>query len=560
MTAPKIPVGIDDFKEIRTKHLYYVDKTHMIREFWDDSSNVLLLPRPRRFGKSLNLSMLRYFFEQSEEDHRYLFEGLSVAQQEDLMVEQGQYPVLYLNFKSIKASSWEDALYSFRDELYEVCLAYRPLIPDAQWLTFEEFRKIDAPVRTVEVSLLKLCKVLHQVTGKPVIVFIDEYDVPLIEAWLGGYYEEMSKFLRNLSGSLLKTNTFLKKALLTGILRVTKESIFSDLNHLEVYSLLNPEFSTCFGFTEEEISRLLNDCAMDSAHQQQLQDWYNGYLFGGKIIYNPWSVLEYVKRRPPHPEPYWANTSANELVRQLILEESDQEIQNDVETLLNGQPLERFFLNDQIALRDVRRSRHAVWNLLTFSGYLKPINPQWDEVESLMVYDLVPPNKEVMIYYRQAVRSWLSRQLGESPLKSLLDSLRDQNWDHFRSRFQNIVFRSLSFHDTAQPNPEKFYHGLFLGMLLHLHDYQVRSNRESGQGQYDVMLQPQDPQKPGFLFEFKKIDSEQKESPEEAMQTALGQIQKMKYATELKAQGVKEITGIGVVVRGKEVWVESIQL
>ncbi len=560
MSTPTIPVGIDDFKKLRTNNLYYVDKTHMIREFWDDGSDVLLIPRPRRFGKSLNISMLRTFFEQSSEDQHHLFEGLSVTQQADLMAEQGQYPVLYLNFKNIKFDNWNDARAEFQFSLWKTCQHLSAQYPSDLWEPFRTMDQPDYPFNRVQRSMLDVCEVLQQITGKQVIVLIDEYDSPLLEAWLQGYYEPMVTFLRGLLGSLLKTNPYLKKALLTGILRLAKESIFSDLNNLEVYSFLKPQFSSCFGFTEEEVSKLLDDCSMDSTNQQQLSDWYNGYLFGGRVIYNPWSVLAYVKNRPLYPEPYWANTSANELVRQLILEESNEDIQKDVETILNGQPLKNFLVNDQIPLRDVWASGSTIWNLLTFSGYLKPINPQWDENEDLVKYDLVPPNKEVRIYFRRAIGSWLDRELGESSLHSLFESLRNQDWETFQIRFQKIVIRSISYHDAAEPEPEKFYHALMLGMLLNLHDYQVKSNRESGYGRYDVMVQPKDIQRPGFIFEFKKLHSEKKESPEEAMQSALNQIQSKQYAAELKANGVQEIIGIGVVVHRKDVWMETVSL
>ncbi len=560
MTTPKIPVGIDDFKKLRTNNLYYVDKTHMIREFWDDGSDVILLPRPRRFGKSLNLSMLRAFFEQTEEDTRQLFDGLLVAEDEKLMSEQGQYPILYLNFKNIKFDAWKDAFEGFQHLLWKTCQRLSAQYPSDLWEPFRHLDQSDYPRSRIQESMLNACEVLHQITGKSAIVLIDEYDVPLIEAWLEGYYEEMAKFTKGLLGSLLKTNPFLKKAMLTGNLRLAKESIFTDLNNLEVYSLLHPEFSTCFGFTENEVLQILDDCAVDPARHQQIRDWYNGYHFGGQVIYNPWSVLKYVKHQPPIPEPYWANTSANELVRKLILEDNSKPVQRDLETLINGGALSRIPLDPHIVLRDLSGERDDVWNFLTFSGYLKPTATYWNEDQLHQEYDLEIPNLEVRSIYLHSVKSWLKHQLPASELVGLFETLRQKDWPQFHQRLQSIIWDSLSYHDTAEPASEKVYHAFVLGMLLHLRDYRVRSNRESGMGRYDVMLTPKAPEKPGFLFEFKKINSQQKESPEEAMQEALGQIQKMKYAAELQTQGVQEIIGIGVVVRGKEVWLETVSL
>ncbi len=560
MPTLKIPIGVDDFRKLRENHLYYVDKTHMIKEFWENSAEVLLLPRPRRFGKTLNLSMLRWFFERNTEDTSTLFEGLHITENPVLMAEQGQYPVIHLDFKSIKFLEWKEALFGLRGLIFRVCESFKSVIPQEQWPTFEAIQQADSPMDVVQSSLLKLCQVLHQVTGQSVIVLIDEYDAPLLEAWSQGYYEEMTTFLRGLLGSLLKGNLYLKKALLTGILRVARESIFSDLNNLEVYSLMAPQFSTCFGFTPQEVERVLREAAMDPLKKKQLQEWYNGYLFGKEVIYNPWSLLEYVKHQPSYPQPYWANTSANAVVRQLILDESTADIQHDVEALLNGQPLQRLPLNEHIALRDMRGQRQDIWNFLTFSGYLKPIAEHWNESKLVMEYDLTIPNLEVRAFYQHTVEAWLNQQLSPSGLHELLNALMQADWSLFRKILRNIIRDSLSYHDTSGKTPEKVYHAFVLGMLLNLPHYRVQSNRESGYGRYDVMVIPQKPQKPGFVFEFKKIDEGDDEIAETALEAALKQLQEKAYAAQLRAEGITDVTGIGIVIEGKQIWLETVTL
>ncbi len=560
-----IPIGIDDFRKLRTHQRYYVDKTSFIRELWDDGAEVLLLPRPRRFGKTLNLSMLRYFFDQQGEDTSLLFEGLSVSHDASMMAEQGQYPVIYLDFKSLKCLDWNEALWGFRDLLFRTCQTFQPWIPVDQWVSFETLTDANSPVIRMQSSLLRLCEILHQVLGKPVIVLIDEYDSPVLEAWNHGYYEEMTTFLRGFLGALLKGNPYLKKAVLTGILRVAKESIFSDLNHLDVHSILSPQFSKQFGFTEHEVECILEDFSIIPEKRKELQEWYNGYLFGNELIYNPWSVLEYIKHQPPHPHPYWANTSGNVLVRQLILDDATGRVRYDVETLLQGEPLKQIPLNENIVLREIqvgdkREKRNEIWNFLTFSGYLKPTNLQWDDHRSCTVYDLIPPNREVHQFYTSTVQQWIEQQFSTTPLDDMLRALVQEDWDAFRKMLRDVIRDTLSFHDTGGPTPEKVYHAFVLGMLLNLPDYRVSSNRESGYGRYDVMLTPNDSGKPGFVLEFKKYDEDEKQSVETALAEAIEQIQTKEYAAQLRLERVSQITGVAIVMEGKQVWLETVAL
>ncbi len=572
MPPPELPVGTDDFYKLRVNGHYYIDKTHMIGEFWRDGAETILLPRPRRFGKSLNLTMLRTFFAKprtspSPHHPRVLFEGLSVTQDATMMAECGQYPVLFLDFKGVKNETWDDALKSITWILAEVFADFRDLVdlqpPEQQRYDALVGGQADGP--SLQQALRWLCGLIKKATGSPVMVFIDEYDTPLLEAWSFDYYQPMVTFLRGLMGNLLKGNPHLKKALVTGILRVTKESIFSDLNNLEVYSLLSPNFNTCFGFTEEEVAKILEDFAIDSERQEQLQQWYNGYLFGDKVIYNPWSIIEYAKHQPRFLEPYWANTSANELVHRLILDNNNPRIKYDIETLLNGAALTGMVLNEKIVLRDSlhwskRGSRGEIWNLLTFSGYLKPIRPEWDEFQLRQKYDLVLPNKEVKMFFLDTIRVWLETQLEFNALSEVFEALIQQNWPLFEGRLQELVRDTMSFFDTAGKAPERVYHAFLLGMLVNLRGYRVSSNRESGHGRYDVMLIPQDTQHPGFVFEFKKFRKKEDSTVKQSLRSAIQQIQTQEYAADLKRLGCSHIIGIAVVMHGKRVWVETVEL
>ncbi|MCP4697608.1 MAG: AAA family ATPase [Gammaproteobacteria bacterium] len=555
----QLPIGQSDFKKLREKGAYYVDKSLFIRKILQRPAEVILLPRPRRFGKTLNLSMLRYFFEKREESAARLFKGLAIEQDAEAMRHQGQYPVIFLTFKDCKEPTAKQCIYRIRSLLKDLYLEYKPHL--YQELGREERQGYDKITeeggQTVnwEDALKFLMRLLRRQTGKQVIVLLDEYDTPIHAGQEYGYYDEIVLFMRNLLSGALKDNTDLEKGVLTGILRIAKESIFSGLNNPEVFSLLRPEFQEYFGFTEAEIEQLIEDFAIREA--DDLKDWYNGYLFGNQVIYNPWSVLNFLASDDRIPRPYWINTSSNSLLRDLVTR-SEPEFQERMETLLAGGSVTTP-LNENIVLRDLTQDEENVWSLLVFSGYLKPVSREFREDEP--VYKLAIPNREVRSFFRNTIQLWVRRTIGGRRLDDLLKSLIRADWKTFGKLLKDTVLAVLSYHDTAGDEPERVYHAFVLGLLTNLSDrYQIRSNRESGYGRYDVLMIPHDRDAPGFIFEFKKIDPSDDKDADEAMQSALQQIRERQYAAELRDLAVKTVWGIGVVVDGKQVWTESVRL
>jgi hemerythrin superfamily protein len=555
----KLPIGVSDFKEIREKNYYYVDKSLFIQEVINRSSKVLLLPRPRRFGKTLNLSMLRYFLEKREDSLAPLFKGLAVEIDTEMMKHQGQYPVIFLTFKSCKGSTIEKCLSEIRGVLLKVYLEYKPLI--YQTLTEEEKQLYDkitqetGQSRDWEEALSFLMRLFHRQTGKQVIVLLDEYDAPIHAGQEHGYYDEIILFMKMLLGNALKDNSDLEKGVVTGVLRVAKESIFSDLNNLDVLSLLRSEFDECFGFTESDLEKFSQDFSLGEL-LETLKKWYDGYLFGNQVIYNPWSIINFLMSEDRFPRPYWINTASESLLRDIITR-TDPDFQEQIETLLSGSTITTE-LNENIVLRDLEYSEQNIWSLLVFSGYLKPV--KMIEQPLLPLYELTIPNLEVYSFYQNTLKTWLQHQLGRLQLQKLLQALIKTDFETFGELLKEMVLTILSYHDTAGKEPEKVYHAFVLGLLTHLMDrYVIRSNRESGYGRYDVLMIPKKSAEPGFIFEFKKVNRPKEENEKEAMKSALEQIQNKQYATELRDLGIKQIWGIGVVVDKKQVWVESLK-
>ncbi len=538
---------------------YYVDKSRFIKEVINRSAEVLLLPRPRRFGKTLNLSMLRYFFEKRPESLAHLFKGLTIEQDTKTMSYQGQYPVIFLSFKDCKEKTLEHCFSKIRLLLQGLYLEYQAQVyTEGVQIEKQYYDKImegSGQLVDWEEALKFLMQLLHRQTGKRVIVLLDEYDTPIHAGQQYGYYEEIVLFMRNLLSGALKDNSDLEKGVVTGILRIAKESLFSGLNNLDVLSLLRPEFQDCFGFTEPEIKQLISDFSLTEL--EILKRWYDGYLFGNRVIYNPWSVLSFLDSIDKQPRPYWINTGSDALLREMITY-SDPGFQSQIETLLSGGTIQTA-LNENIVLRDLTEDERNIWSLLVFSGYLKPVNMIFQGIHP--IYELAIPNLEVQAFYEDTLQMWVQQTVGHQQLQALLRSLIETDWKTFGKRLKDMVLSVLSYHDTAGKEPERVYHAFVLGLLTNLSDrYHIRSNRESGYGRYDVLMIPHQKEKPGFIFEFKKIDRPDDKTAKEAMQSALQQIKDQDYATELRAQAVKQIWGIGVVVEGKQVWVKSVRL
>jgi Predicted AAA-ATPase/PD-(D/E)XK nuclease superfamily len=556
----KPPVGYSDFQNLREQELYYVDKTLLIKKIWENPSQVLLFPRPRRFGKTLNLSMLRYFFEKTEDSNADIFDLLFISGQPEIMAHQGRYPLIYLTFKDVKEMTWENCLKQFRHLLASEWFRLTPLI-ESCIKTPEESRILMAfsqnatDLIDLEKSLPIMMSLLWKTTGKKVIVLIDEYDTPIHAGYQYGYYDEVISFMRNLLSGAFKDNSYLKKGVITGVLRISKESIFTGLNNIEVHSILSSDFDHEFGFTETEMEQILTDFKVE--HSQEVKDWYNGYMFGKQIIYNPWSILSFLNRKERIFQPFWIDSSSNDLVRDLILN-GPISLRESVETLLRGESI-CSALPENIVLRDIAATEENIWSLLTFSGYLKALNPRREHTRIL--YDLSIPNMEVLSFYEDTIQVWLKRQIGDHLLQQMLKALLQEDIAGFEQYLAEMVQTVLSYHDTSGDDPEKVYHAFVLGLLVNLgSQYQVRSNRESGYGRYDVMLIPKNPRQTGFVFEFKKVNLKYDKTLKNAMKSALKQIQDRQYALELRQAGVQKILGIGVVVHKKKVWVESVTL
>jgi len=561
----KISIGTSDFKQLRDEDLYYIDKSMLIKEMLEDSSRVVLLPRPRRFGKTLNMTMLRYFLEKPLEEHKdyfpdnsYLFKGLAIEQEEELMKYQGKYPVIYLTFKGVKSSDYTSA---YKDVVMLVSEEYKRhnyllennFLDETAKKEYKEICEKRADENLYKNCLSNLTKHLERYHKEKVVVIIDEYDTPVHEAYVAGYYEEMIGFMRGFLGAGLKDNSSLKKGVLTGIMRIAKESIFSDINNLGVYTLLSHKMQDKFGFTEGEVSQILKDNNL-LEKEQEVRDWYNGYLFGGEIIYNPWSILNYVDNVVDGFKPYWINTSSNDVIKK-YLASSTQEVKEKLEVLVKGESIEEI-VNENVVFKGIENSGELLWSFLLFSGYLKA-SYSHDQREK-RIYKLSVPNREVKYIYEKVIMSWFEETLSNIKANQMLQALVSGDVRTFEVILNEFVIRMLSYHDTCSQEVERVYQAFVLGTMINLEgEYEVRSNRESGYGRSDTLIIPKDITKAGVVLEYKVIDKLYNESVEEALEAALKQIEEKKYEEEIKSRGVKEVYKIGIVFDGKRVWVKA---
>jgi hypothetical protein len=561
MPEPRVrfPIGISDFRMVREGGFFYVDKTALIGAVLDGDDQVLLAPRPRRYGKTLNLSMLRYFVEKRPEDLRPLFAGLAVESSPSAWRHFQRYPVIFLSFKDVKARSWEECLAGMAYVLAEAYESHTYLLTegkldaaDTSLFTAIRERRASKPELAIALSLLSRLVARHH--REKLVILIDEYDTPIHAGYTNRYYDEVTAFFRDFLSGGLKDNAQLFKGVLTGILRVARESLFSGLNNIEVYSLLRPELAPYFGFTEPEVRALV-----EATGQPELLDglraYYNGYLFGGLAIYNPWSVLCFLKSADKVLRPYWVQTSSNDLVRELLLT-GPGGVRAELETLLAGGTIDKR-IDENIALRDISSRSDAVWSFLLFTGYLKAVAVRM--VEGELFATLAVPNTEVTIALRTMVRAWLETQVGSSDdLQAMLDALLRGDAPVVEEHLSRMVLANVSYFDTASPEPERFYHGLVVGLLASLSPrYEVRSNRESGHGRCDVMVLPTAAGQPGVVLELKRVDVEAGETKEKAIRAALGQIRERDYAAELRTRGAAPIHEMAAVFDGKRVHVRA---
>ncbi len=556
MSAP-VSIGIDDFKKLREEGYEYVDKSGMIKEILDRGAEAMLLPRPRRFGKTLNLSMLRSWFERRDEDLAHLFQDLSIWRAGDAYRAHFQrYPVIFFNFKGSKGASFEDTFGAIKKSIEATFREHHYLLASDkldEWQRRDYREIIDrtADRALYERALLDLSSYLRTHHGERVVILIDEYDEPIHAGHVHGYAEQILNFMRSFLGAGLKSNPHLFKAVMTGILRVAKENLFSGLNNLGVYSLLATAFNTCFGFTEPEVASLLERRGRGE-HMEAVKRWYNGYLFGGEVVYNPWSVLCFLDRGEAEPEPYWLSTSSNDLVKEL-LERHALKLQPVFEELLAGGSIERL-LDENVAMNEVFQSEDALWSLLVFSGYLKA-QKRSHGIEERATYLLSIPNREVREVYATTFQRWMKAQVEGSggDLGALKRALLAGDAETFEEQLQSFVTNLLSYHDPGARYPERVYQGFIVGLLSVLEpDHQVRSNRESGKGRPDVLIRPARPGKPGVVLEL-KVAKPGKKTLEQALSEGLAQLQSNDYGAELRASGAEPVYAFAVAFDGKEV-------
>ena len=536
-----IGIGVEDFSEVIKENCYYIDKTKWIGEILEDKSKIKLFTRPRRFGKTLNMSMLKYFFDiENKEENKKLFSELDIEKSE-YMSEQGQYPVIFISLKSIKAKTWEEAIQEIRLLVLELFSEYKYLLKDLDEYDLPRFKKYllgDADLSELKNALLFLTRILFHKYKKEVILLIDEYDSPLISAYEHYYYDDAVTFFKVFYGEALKTNQYLKMGVMTGIIRVIKAGIFSDLNNLNVYSILENEYSEFFGFNQDEIEETLE--YFDVKYELfDVKNWYDGYKFGDSDVYNPWSILKFLKSKKIGS--HWIDTSGNFLINQ-ILKNTDSEIMETLEALFNGETVEEN-ISGNSDLSSLM-GQEEIWELLLFSGYLTINEKIGEDYED--VYSLRLPNREVREFFR---KKFIDVNFGESMFRKAMEGLKNLKFDIFQKYLQNILLKSTSFMDTKN---ESFYHGLVLGMMFYLDNhYYVKSNKESGLGRYDVVIEPKNKNNREFILEFKVVKNE--DDLEKVSQEAIEQIMEKKYDIGLRDRGIKDVTFVGVAFCGKVV-------
>jgi len=534
----KIPIGVDDFKKLIENNAYYIDKTKFIADILDDAAEVKLFTRPRRFGKTLNMSTLKYFFDiQNADENRKLFNGLDIEKSE-YFSEQGKHPVIFISMKGIKAITWKDYLYDLKiliGDLYNEFEFIRDVLNESELNSFNKIW-LKEDVAEYKNALKNLTAFLYKYYKKEVILLIDEYDNPLITAHRYDFYDEALSFFKVFYGEALKTNPYLKMGVMTGIIRVIKAGIFSDLNNLKVYSILNEQYSDFFGFTQSEVKKALKDFNIEY-ELPDVRSWYDGYKFGNSDVYNPWSILNFLTDKKLIP--YWIDTSDNYLINK-TLKNASSDTMEALQKLFSGESVEEN-INGNSDL-SILFDEEEIWELFLFSGYLTIDEKIGEDYEN--VYTLRLPNREVKEFFKQ---KFIDVNFGESLFRNTMEALKKNKIDNFEKYLQNILLKSTSYYDTSN---EDFYHGLILGMTLYLdRDYYVTSNRESGLGRYDVIVEPKNRNNRGYILEFKvaKIEKDLEKVSKEAIE----QIIDKKYDTQLKERGIKDITLLGIAFFGK---------
>ena len=556
-----VAIGEQDYETIRKNDYFYIDKTAFIKEWWESGDPVTLITRPRRFGKTLNMSMLKCFFSDKYENRKELFAGLDISRDSDMMQKHGNYPVIFLSFAGVKGTTYEQIVKEIKKQIVSLYSSYGYLYSydgfdanekNALNRITEDMDEVDAAF-----SLNLLSRLLEKYSRKRVIILLDEYDTPLQEAYLNGFWDKLTAFIRSFFNNTFKTNPSMERALMTGITRVSKESIFSDLNNLYAVTTTSKKYATAFGFTESEVFAAMDAQKMPPEDKSKIKLWYDGFTFGDTAdIYNPWSVTMYIKDHKVGT--HWANTSGNALVGHL-LKRSAPKVKMDFEDLLKDEPIDTS-IDEQIVFSQLDENEDAIWSLLLASGYLKvvKITEKYDTpYEPTELYTLALTNYEVKVTFGKLIREWFAQdQSFNGFVKAMLTgNVRDMN------RYMNdVALATFSSFDTgtksSEKEPERFYHGFVLGLLVNnANDYIIRSNRESGYGRYDVVMEPKDKTLKAVILEFKVIAKDEGESDlEGSAANALKQIEEKKYATELITNGFLEenILKYGLAFEGKK--------
>ena len=553
-----ISIGKQDFVSLRENHYFYIDKTDFIRQWWENADDITLITRPRRFGKTLNMNMLNCFFSRQYENRGDLFKGLSIWTDQRYQRLQGSYPVIFISFADVKQNNYKDAIQKIKNIIVDAYRQHRYLNEEDCFTENEKQQMLEITEKmddvTAQDALKNLSSYLNLLYGKKVLIFLDEYDTPMQEAYINGYWDEFTGFMRGLYNATFKTNPYLERAVMTGITRVSKESVFSDLNNLTVITTTSDQYADCFGFTEEEVFKSLDQFGM-SDKKQIVKQWYDGFSFGPfKDIYNPWSITNYLKEKKLRP--YWASTSSNGLISKL-LQSASANMKTQLEELLNGKQIIVNF-DEQIIFGQLEQDENAVWSLLVASGYLKVEEIEYKGMTLEPWYHLAITNLETISMFSNMFKGWFAT--ASANYNEFIKAMLGGNVKAMNLYMNDIALATFSSFDVGKhfsqrSQPERFYHGFVLGLLVEVRDlYEIRSNRESGYGRYDVMLIPKTKKNDGIILEFKVKEAEEK-TLEETVQTALAQIEDKEYDTELLELGVSKehIRHYGFAFEGKKV-------